>query len=110
MAFGDDPAEAVDGREVGHVEGHQGGRLAAGGADRVVDLLEAAHGARHQHDLGALAGEAPGHGGADAPRGAANDRDAAIEPRLDRHAQSVSDNSDNWRRLTPPSWSTRAMG
>jgi hypothetical protein len=105
--IGNHPAEAVEGWIVHHVEGHQRRRLAALGADRVIDFLKPTDRARHQHDLGAFTGKTLRHGGADAPRGAGNDRDAAFKP--GRH-QSVSDNRENWRRSLPPSWSTSSMG
>ena len=53
---------------------------AAGRADRVVRLLEPAHGAREQDEMRALGGKAPGHGGAEAARRAGDERDPAGEP------------------------------
>src|SRR5437667_7626347 len=66
----------VDLDEIAQVERHQRG-AAAGGADPVIGLFEATDRARGQHKLGALAGEAFRHRGADAARGAGDQRDLA---------------------------------
>jgi hypothetical protein len=78
MAFVKGGAEPVQGLEVAQIEGNEGGRAALG-ADRIVDLLESALGARDQDELRAFTGEAFGNGGADAARGAGDDGDATVQ-------------------------------
>ena len=70
--------EFVDLDEIAQVDRDEGG-AAAGGANRVVDLFEAADRARRQHEMRALAREALGHRRADAARGAGDQRDLAGE-------------------------------
>jgi len=69
----------VEAVELAQIERHQR-RLAAGGADRVVELIEAALGARQGNDMGTLRRQALGHGGTDAARGAGHQREPAVQP------------------------------
>ncbi len=69
-------ADLIDLGAVGEIERQQR-RVAARGAHRVVDLLEAADRAGDQHDMRALGGEMPGDGGADAARRASDQRNGA---------------------------------
>ncbi len=71
-------AEAGDAIEVGHVERHQR-RGAAQGLDRVVELFEAADGARHRDHMRAGARQRQRGGMADAARGAGDESDTGGE-------------------------------
>ena len=66
-------AKPVDRIGVGDVDRHQG-RRAAGRADFVVDLLEAADGARQQQYMGALARKGERDRAPDAARRTGDDR------------------------------------
>jgi hypothetical protein len=68
-------AHAVDGIEVGEVERHQR-RRATGRLDGVVELFQAADGARHGDDVRALGREASRHRRADAARRAGDERNS----------------------------------
>ena len=72
-------AQTVQAVEVAQVVGRQHGLLATGGADLVVQFLQAAHGTRDEHELRALGGETLGDRGADAARGAGNNGNAAFQ-------------------------------
>ena len=96
----DSVAEAVNGVEFAQVQRHQRGAPAAVPSNRVVQLLETAHGARDQHELRALGGEAFGDRRSNAARGAGDKCDAAAEPPRG-HASSAS--SDSWAVSSPPS-------
>ena len=61
---------------VGEVERHQGGRAALG-LDLVVELFQPAHGAGDQHAVRAFAGEGQRGRGAEAARGAGDQRQTA---------------------------------
>ena len=71
--------QLVDLDELAQIDRHQSG-AAAGGMDPVVDFFEAARGARRQYDMRPFAGKPLGDGGADAARGAGDQRDLAGEP------------------------------
>src|SRR6202023_1059899 len=71
--------EFVDLDEVAQVERHQGG-AAAGGADPVIGLLEPADRAPGQYEMGAFLCKALRHRGAEAARGAGDQRDLAGKP------------------------------
>ena len=98
-------AEAVDGVEIGQVQGHQGRRLAVDFPDFVVDFFQCAGGPGRQHQVRPFFGEAPGDGGADAPGRASDQGDAPVEPflvglfagffALDGHPYSRSSSNDN---------------
>src|SRR5262249_26218062 len=66
----------VDLDESGQVDRNERG-AAAGDSDAVVELLEPAHRARREDDMGSLGGKAPGDCSADAARGAGDQRDIA---------------------------------
>ena len=70
-------AELVDLVHIGQIQRRQGG-LAAGCADCVVDLFQPALGAGDQDDMGALGGNALGHGRPDATGCAGNQRNAIL--------------------------------
>ena len=70
--------EPGDALGIPQVERHER-RRAAGGADRIVELFEPAHGARDRHDVGAGLRELQRQRGTDAARGAGDERDAAGE-------------------------------
>src|ERR1041384_1057564 len=72
-------AQLVELAEIAQIERYKGG-AAPGGAYPVVGFLEAADRACDQHQMGAFAGKALGHRGADAARGSGNQRDLAGEP------------------------------
>lgn len=73
----DRPTQPVDGASVHQIERNQGGVLARGGEDGVVQLLQAALGARGGDDVGAGLGQGQGALMADAARGADDQGDAA---------------------------------
>jgi hypothetical protein len=70
--------ELVDLNEIAQVDGDESS-IAAGRANRVVNLLEASDRARRQDDMCALAREALGDGRTDAARGASDQRDLTGE-------------------------------
>ena len=71
-------AEALQAAVVGERERDERGGRAAGGLDRVGELLEAADGAGHRDDLGAAGAERARDGVAEAAAGAGDERDLAL--------------------------------
>src|SRR5207237_9335475 len=65
--------ELVDLDEIAQVDRNERGGT-TGGPDGVVDLLEATHRARRQHDMRPLGGKAPSDSGANAARGPGDQR------------------------------------
>ena len=80
-------AETVDPRVILQVQRHEGGGAALG-ADRVVDLLETADGARHRDHMGAGSRERERGRRADPARGACDERDAIGERLVHFHGSS----------------------
>ena len=68
-------AEPLQAALVGHRQRHQRRVRAAGGLDRVGEVLEAADGARQRDHLVAAGAERAGHGVAEAAAGAGDERD-----------------------------------
>src|SRR5262249_11915821 len=83
-------SEAVDGIKARQIERHEGCG-APEAAYFVIDLFEAAHGARHKDELSTFGGEALRDRSAEAARGACDDRNAARET-----THAVSARSESW--------------
>ena len=86
----DRQAQLVQTVVLGDVHRDQGGGLAGGGLDLIIEGLKAALGAGHGDNVGASLGEGEGGGVADPPAGAGDEGDAVFERQVGHEAGSLA--------------------